>query len=74
MVASSLSEKAEVNVAEMPEVSAVVTTDLAYDEDDEPVFHHRTYFALASLFILNYVQVVALNGPPGIVGDFLVLF
>lgn len=43
-------------------------TDLVYaDENEEPVFHRRTYIALLALFILNYVQIVALNGPPGIV-------
>jgi len=52
----------------MPPVSQVLTTeDLKYDLDDQPVFHHRTYLALAALFILNWVQIVALNGPPGIV-------
>lgn len=46
------------------------TVDLAYDnEDDEPALHSRTYLALVALFVLNLVQVVALTGPPMIVGD-----
>lgn len=57
-------EKSAFEVREQDATNA----DLVYDdEDEEPVFHHRTYLALLALFILNYVQVVALNGPPGIV-------
>lgn len=59
-------EKEEFEVQE-----EVVDTDLVYaDENEEPAFHHRTYIALLALFILNYVQIVALNGPPGIVSSF----
>lgn len=43
--------------------------DMEYDNDDqEPELHARTYVALAALFVLNYVQVFALNGPPSVVG------
>lgn len=42
--------------------------DLTYDdEDEEPALHARTYFALLALFLLNFVQVVALTGPPTVV-------
>ena len=42
--------------------------DLVYDDDErEPELHARTYFALAAMFILNLVQVVALQGPPAVV-------
>lgn len=42
--------------------------NLAYaNEDEEPEFHARTWFALAALFFLNYVQLVALTGPPVVV-------
>lgn len=42
--------------------------DLAYDnEEEEPALHSRTYLALVALFVLNFVQVVALTGPPMIV-------
>ncbi len=37
------------------------------DEEEEPVLHARTWFAVLSLFLLNYVQVLALTGPPEIV-------
>ncbi|GKZ37855.1 hypothetical protein AbraIFM66950_009645 [Aspergillus brasiliensis] len=32
--------------------------------DDEPTFHWRTWVALAAMFFLNFVQVIALQGPP----------
>jgi hypothetical protein len=44
------------------------TTDLVYDDnDEEPELHARTYIALIAMFILNMVQVVALQGPPAVV-------
>lgn len=43
--------------------------NLVYDEvDEEPELHARTYVALAAMFLLNLVQVVALQGPPAVVG------
>lgn len=43
-------------------------TDLVYDDDDEePELHARTYLALAAMFLLNLVQVLALQGPPAVV-------
>lgn len=42
--------------------------DLVYDHDDEePELHARTYVALAAMFLLNLVQVLALQGPPAVV-------
>ena len=42
--------------------------NLHYDEvDEEPELHMRTYVALFSMFLLNMVQVVALQGPPAVV-------
>lgn len=41
--------------------------NLVYDEDEEPELHTRTWIALASMFILNLVQVFALQGPPAVV-------
>lgn len=39
-----------------------------YDEvDEEPEIHMRTWIALASMFLLNLVQVFALQGPPAVV-------
>lgn len=44
------------------------TVDLVYDNDDEePELHLRTYVALATMFLLNLVQVFALQGPPAVV-------
>lgn len=41
--------------------------DLVYEGvDEEPEFTARTWIALAALFILNLVQVIALTGPPAI--------
>ncbi|KAI5458796.1 putative siderophore iron transporter [Mariannaea sp. PMI_226] len=36
------------------------------NEEEEPELHARTYFALAAMFLLNFVQVVALQGPPAV--------
>lgn len=42
--------------------------NLVYNEaDEEPELHARTYLALLAMFILNLVQVVALQGPPAVV-------
>ncbi|KAK5693787.1 hypothetical protein LTR17_025025 [Elasticomyces elasticus] len=47
-----------------PEVEA----NLIYDDvDEEPELHIRTYVALVSMFMLNLVQVFALQGPPAVV-------
>ena len=37
--------------------------------DQEPELHARTYVALFAMFILNGVQVLALQGPPAVVSD-----
>jgi len=50
------------------------TRDLIYDEvDEEPEIHAKTYLALASMFLLNMVQVVALQGPPAVVCHYIVV-
>ena len=52
------------------QIEHVITNDgnLHYDEaDEEPEIHMRTYIALFSMFMLNLVQVVALQGPPAVV-------
>jgi hypothetical protein len=42
--------------------------NLEYNDDEkEPEIHARTYVALAAMFLLNFVQVVALQGPPAVV-------
>ena len=44
--------------------------NLVYDNDElEPELHMRTYVALAAMFVLNYVGIVALQGPPSVVSD-----
>ena len=44
--------------------------NLHYDEgDQEPELHARTYVALFAMFMLNGVQVLALQGPPAVVSD-----
>lgn len=39
------------------------------DEEQEPELHARTYVAVASMFLLNLVQLVALQGPPALVSE-----
>lgn len=42
--------------------------NLVYDNvDEEPELHLRTYLALTSVILLNYVQVIALQSPPAVV-------
>jgi hypothetical protein len=42
--------------------------NLTYDNaEEEPELHARTYLALAGMWLLNYVQVFALQGPPAVV-------
>jgi hypothetical protein len=58
--------------AEHVEQSSVTANqdNLAYaDEEEEPELHARTYLAIAALFVLNFVQVFALTGPPAIVSS-----
>lgn len=62
----------EKNLSEEKHLERVVTSEsnLVYDDvDEEPELHARTYIALAAMFLLNLVQVVALQGPPAVVGD-----
>lgn len=51
------------------------TSNLAYSQDDEePELHARTYFAVAAMFFLNMVQVLALQGPPTVVSETIIQF
>lgn len=60
-------EKIEQGAFQVAEIEKV--QDLVYDDvDEEPELHMRTYIALASMFMLNLVQLVALQGPPSMVG------
>lgn len=45
-------------------------SDIVYDEEnEEPEFHMRTWVALGALWLLNYVQIIALQGPPALVSQ-----
>lgn len=56
--------KDDYDVEEKEVVPEDVHVNLEYTEDVEPALHARTYMALFALFLLNMVQLVALNGPP----------
>ena len=44
------------------------TPGLSSDEEEvEPELHARTWITLAAFFLLNYTQVVALQGPAAVV-------
>lgn len=61
-------EKGESLDEKYAEHAAESDGNLVYEDDDEePELHARTYIALFSMFLLNYVQVLALQGPPAIV-------
>jgi hypothetical protein len=46
------------------------TANLAYSQDDEePEIHVRTYLAVAAMFLLNMIQVFALQGPAAVVSS-----
>jgi hypothetical protein len=64
---SQLSEEV---IEEVKQEDAVLTssTNLIYlHEGEEPELHAWTYFAVAAMFLLNMVQVLALQGPPAVV-------
>lgn len=66
-VPSPITEK---NSDEDQQLEHVTTSDgnLVYnDDEEEPEIHVRTWIALAAMFLLNMVQVVALQGPPAVV-------
>lgn len=45
-----------------------IADNLVYtEEDEEPELHARTYIAITAMFLLNYVLVLALQGPPAVV-------
>lgn len=46
--------------------------NLVYENsEEEPELHARTYLALSAMFLLNLVQVFALQGPPAVVCSLL---
>ena len=45
-----------------------IEENLAYNiVDEEPEIHLQTYIAVAAMLFLNYVQIIALQGPPVVV-------
>lgn len=65
-------EKGGVDTVENPTpLELSPTTDLGnlvyQNDEEEPELHMRTYVALFAMFILNYVLVIALNGPAAVV-------
>lgn len=40
----------------------------SYDEDVEPQLHYRTWIAVVAFFLLNFVQIVAMQSPAAVVG------
>lgn len=64
---AKLSEQPDVTELEHVQSSARVQSTGEEEEEAEPVFHARTWIALAAFFLLNYVQVVALQGPSSVV-------
>lgn len=67
--ASSVNEKEDFAAKEKHlEIARDAANNLIYENDEEePEIHLRTWIALASMWLLNYVQVVALQGPPAVV-------
>lgn len=55
------------------EETATHEANLVYDGEEEPELHFRTWIALGSMFLLNLVQVFALQGPPAVVSAYLAL-
>lgn len=63
-VSASIQEKS-LSVDENQAERLHTIMDMEYaNEDEEPELHARTYIALAAMFLLNFVQVLALLGPP----------
>lgn len=53
------------------ECVSLASDNLEYDDiNEEPELHARTYLALAAMFLLNMVQVFALQGPPAVVRNY----
>ena len=49
---------------------STIEDNLVYDDaEEEPEIHVRTWVAVAAMFLLNLVQILALLGPPVVVSD-----
>lgn len=47
--------------------SAEVMNPVYDNAEEEPVLHLRTWVALAAMFVMNFTQTFALQGPPSVV-------
>jgi hypothetical protein len=57
-----------INIGDLEKPTRPPMENLVYDDvDEEPVIHLRTWIALASMFVMNFVQTFALQGPPSVV-------
>ena len=68
---NTLSHDEEKNTSETNHIELLATRNdnLSYDNiDEEPELTSRTWIALAAMFFLNLVHIVALQGPPAVVG------
>ncbi len=64
----AVSQGESFNIGDIERTTSPPTGNLVYDNvDEEPVIHLRTWIALASMFIMNFVQTFALQGPPSVV-------
>jgi hypothetical protein len=52
---------------EHTEIEVAIENTNVYEEEAEPELHARTWIAVAAFFLLNYTQVVALQGPTAVV-------
>lgn len=51
-----------------PSLSVTDETNLTYENgDEEPIIHVQTWIAVAAMCLLNFVQIIALQGPPVVV-------
>ncbi|KAH7348901.1 putative siderophore iron transporter [Rhexocercosporidium sp. MPI-PUGE-AT-0058] len=64
IVQTSIRDKNSVDEKQIENVNTEFSNMEYNNDDEEPEFHARTWLALAAMFLLNLVQVVALQGPP----------
>ncbi len=61
-------EKSSVSRHELERVALDDVGNVVYDiAEVEPEIHLRTYLAVASMILINFVQVFTLQGPPTVV-------
>ena len=63
-------DHAQCEVKEVEHVDLSAQNPTFDEEEVEPEFHARTWIALAAFFMLNYTQVVALQGPSAVVSGY----